>query len=182
MTIHHVKGSGQIRPTFAAELARAHQFADVAVLVGLAFRRHRASVAVSQRAYAQWRGWSKARQARFEGHAEDQRLGDVACALQGTGYRLVVMYEGGETSLSASPATSPPASAATPALARQRGQEGTSMAVPSDWNADEFVARDEAGRRFPAHKRVRRTAGPPMWWMFRYSTSRGVWPEWTAAE
>lgn len=193
MTVH-VRGTGQIRPTFAADLASAHQLADVVVLVGLVFRRHRGSIGMSQRAYAQWRGWSKARQARFERHPGDQRLDEVVCALRGTGYRLVLIYAGGEMS----PSTPGPLGDAETFLEgeshgeRERfkgpreiadpGNVAAREVVPSDWSSDEFVARDEAGRKFPAHKRVRRTTGPPLWWMFRYSTSRGLWPEWTTAE
>lgn len=178
----HVRGTGPLRPTFAAELARAHQFADVAIMIGLVFRRHRGAMGMSQRAYAQWRGWSKGRQGRLEGSAGDQRLDEVVCALMGTGYRLALVHDGDQ----ASPRTAGllgARSTGTPGMGLSC-VEGIAARVvaPSDWDHSEFVAKDEAGRKFPAHKEVRRTTEPPLWWMFRYSTSRGFWPEWTTAE
>lgn len=191
-----MKGTGPLRPTFAADLARAHQFADVAVIVGLVFRRHRGAVGMSQRAYAQWRGWSKGRQGRLEGSAGDQRLDEIVCALRGTGYRLALIHEGDEIAppaVGASRDTDTGERAALSDLRRlsdlrhlsdlgNREAIAASVVAASDWDSTEFVAKDEAGRRFPAHKKVRRTTDPPLWWMFRYSTSRGIWPEWTTAE
>ncbi len=196
----HVRGTGPLRPTFAAELARAHQFADVAVMVGLVFRGHRGALGMSQRTYAQWRGWSKGRQGRLERTAGDQRLDEILCALRGTGYRLALLHDGSEVSpASSKPLTEVTILADVENLSGRKGfgdlQEiadlpetadqvdiAACVAAPSDWGSDEFVARDQAGRKFPAHKPVRRTSGPPLWWMFRYSTSRGLWPEWTTAD
>ncbi len=184
-----VRGTGPLRPTFAADLVRAYQLADVSAMVGLALRRHRSAVRMSQRAYAQWRGWSKGRQGRLEGSAGNQRLEEVVCALRGTGYRLALIHDGDEV---LPRAAEPLAAVADPGdLESLSGRKRESahdrdiaayVAVPSDWDISEFVAKDEAGRKFPAHKEVRRTTEPPLWWMFRHSTSRGIWPEWTTAE
>lgn len=184
MTVH-VSGTGPVRPTFAADLARAHQLADVAVMVGLVFRRHRGAVGMSQRAYALWRGWSKGRQGRLEGSAGDQRLDEVVCALRGTGYRLALIHDGDEVTaqgVGVLRGTANPAGPGEHADLGDLGAIAASVAAPSDWDSAEFVAKDEAGRKFPAHREVRRTTGPPLWWIFRYSTSRGFWPEWTTAE
>lgn len=180
-----------MRPTFATDLVRAHQLADVAVMVGLVFRRHRGALGMSQRAYAQWRGWSKGRQGRLEGSAGDQRLDGVLSALQGTGYRLALVHHGDGVAAQAVSAFKGSAGAGERtdfgdlgALNDLERHEPVAafVAAPTDWGSDEFVAKDEAGRKFPAHRRVKRTTGPPLWWMFRYSTSRGIWPEWTTAE
>lgn len=153
-----VRGSGRIRPTFANELLDGRREADVSVTIGLAFRAHRRDLELTQRSYADHRGWSKGQQCRLESHAGGQRLDALVEALVGTGVRLALVREGD--------LAGPPA---------------TEVISPEHWPATEFIARDAAGRRFPAHRDVRRAPYPPDWWMWRYSTSRCDSPEWTTA-
>lgn len=67
---------------------------------------------------------------------------------------------------------------------------GLSLAVvdgdgaPLDrWEETDLLARDRRGRRFPAHRKVRRSTYGPRWWEYHeYFGSRpeGPRPEWTA--
>ena len=63
----------------------------VAEQVGLALRGHRRELGQSQRAYAAARGMSRSQLARMEHDASGMKLGDVADALEGTGYCLAVV-------------------------------------------------------------------------------------------
>ncbi|MDO5739432.1 MAG: hypothetical protein Q4P07_04715 [Ornithinimicrobium sp.] len=59
----------------------------------------------------------------------------------------------------------------------------TSGAEITEWESTDLVARDRAGRRFPATRAVRRSRGGPMWWTYHeFLGSRpcGPAPEWTA--
>lgn len=64
---------------------------DVSRQVGLALRAHRRELGQSQRAYAAERQISRAQLARMEHDASGVKLGDVADALEGTGYCLAVV-------------------------------------------------------------------------------------------
>ena len=129
--------------------------------LGLAFRQQRREMGVSQRSYAELRGWSKGRQCRLEATAGELRLEVLLEALDGTGFELVLVRTGDS------------APSATPH--HLTGQW-------AHWLDSEFVARDDADRRFPAHREVRRTVRPPWWWWRLYSTSRCFGPEWTTEE
>ena len=63
----------------------------VAEQVGLALRGHGRELGPSQRAYAAARGMSRSQLARMEHDASGMKLGDVADALEGTGYCLAVV-------------------------------------------------------------------------------------------
>lgn len=55
--------------------------------------------------------------------------------------------------------------------------------VMKDWDETDVLARDRRGRRFPAHRAVRRSTHGPRWWEYHeYFGSRpeGPRPEWTA--
>lgn len=149
-----------VRPTFARELIAGREGLDLRGAVGLALRVHRRETGLSQRDYARWRGWSKSHQWRLESRADSLRLQDLAGALQDTGYRLALVH------------VDPMAPS---------GEEALELVQPEQFAPPEFVARDQAGRRFPAHLRVRRTRRAPRWWMERYSTTRVLGPEWTTA-
>lgn len=158
-----VRGLGPLRPTYARELVLARTYFDLPRLLGLAFRQHRREKRMSQRAYAEFRGWSKGRQGRLETAAGELRLDVLADALDGTGFALAVVREdcGGAVP--------------TQVLAPLTGQSEV-------WLDSEFIAQDDADRRFPAHVEVRRTVHPPWWWQRLYSTSRTFGPEWTTEE
>lgn len=76
------------------ENARAVQHPDISQQVGLALRGHRRELGQSQRAYAETRGMSRSQLARMEHEAAGLKLGDVAEALDGTGYCLAVVPMG----------------------------------------------------------------------------------------
>ncbi len=89
------------------------------------------------------------------------RLDLLVDALEGTGFALAVVCD------------------------RRREFRTTSERLTGQsalWLDSELIARDDAGRRFPAHVMVRRTINPPWWWQRLYSTSRCVGPEWTTEE
>lgn len=156
-----VRGYGQLRPTYARELLLARKHLDLVQLLALAFRQHRREEGMSQRAYAKFRGWSKGRQSRLEAAAGELRLDLLVDALEGTGFALAVVCD------------------------RRREFRTTSERLTGQsalWLDSELIARDDAGRRFPAHVMVRRTINPPWWWQRLYSTSRCVGPEWTTEE
>lgn len=50
------------------------------------------------------------------------------------------------------------------------------------WDETDLLARDRRGRRFPAHRKVRRSTGPRWWEYHEYFGSRpeGPAPQWTA--
>lgn len=54
----------------------------------------------------------------------------------------------------------------------------------TDWSATDLEARDRAGRRFPAHREVRRVVGArPQWWWLHEAMGTGECgpePRWTA--
>jgi transcriptional regulator with XRE-family HTH domain len=55
--------------------------------------------------------------------------------------------------------------------------------VIDQWEETDLLARDRRGRRFPAHRTVRRSAYGPRWWEYHeYFGARpeGERPEWTA--
>ncbi|MGB3763967.1 MAG: hypothetical protein WA966_12165 [Ornithinimicrobium sp.] len=156
-----VRGLGPLRPTYARELLLGRKYADLPHLLGLAFREHRREKGMSQRSYADVRGWSKGRQWRLESTAGELRLQVLLEALDGTGFTLGLIRTK-TTDLSLAP-----------------GQLSGEWTL---WLDSEFVARDEADRRFPPHRRVRRTIRPPWWWWRLYSTSRCFGPEWTTEE
>lgn len=122
----------------------------------LALREARRRLGLSQRARAEALGWSKGQQARLEVDPGRCKLSDVERALQGSGWTLVLVQD---------------EPAARPLLyAVLRGQP-----------VSELLARDRAGRRFPATARVQRAVTTPRWWVWRHSTYPAVpWPEWTA--
>lgn len=107
---------------------------------------------MSQREYAAAHGISKSQQGRLEAHPEELRLQEVIAALAETGHVLTVVRAG------------------------QGRTAGTSPGV----TAAELLARDGAGRRFPAARPVQRVTTPPEWWWSRHGTNLLVRePEWT---
>ncbi len=174
-----VRGRGPLRPTYARELLLARKYVDLPQLLGLAFRQHRRDEGMSQRAYADFRGWSKGRQGRLEASAGELRLDVLIHALAGTGFALTVVREDGRE--------------AEREDDRDAGREGSCDAVRVSastpltgqsalWLDSEFIAQDDAGRKFPAHVAVRRTAHPPWWWQRLHSTTGRFIPEWTTQE
>lgn len=153
-----VRGTGRLRPTLAVELLRAREQMGVVEAVGLAVREIRRGAGLGQRAYAESRGWSKTHQHRLEADAGELRLRSVVEALKGTGIELMIARVGTDTAVDA------------------RGQR----IQPSDWPDTELIARDARGRRFPAHRSVRRATGAPTWWTWRHGASAlATEPEWT---
>lgn len=144
---------GPTRPTYAVELLGAQERLTVPDAIGLALRRSRFRAGTSQREYAQDHGWSKSFQARLESRAQDLRLRDLLTVLGTTDYGLVLVP-----------------------------RETARSVRAEDWSRAEVLARDAAGRRFPAARDVRRTTEAPAWWMWRHGADFRVrWPEWTSA-
>ncbi|CAN5822401.1 hypothetical protein BH24ACT8_BH24ACT8_12800 [soil metagenome] len=154
-TPFRIRGSGVIRPTFAAELLRARDDLDTGRAVGLAMRAHRRVVGETQRVYAVRRGWSKTHQSRLESSADQVRLDQVMHALEGTGFELV--------------------------LRRMDRDPDPQEVRAEDWPVTEVVALDGQGRRFPANRVVQRVREPnPQWWMARHGTNAmAARVEWT---
>ncbi len=174
-----MRGRGPLRPTFARELLLARKYFDLPQLLGLAFRQHRREKGMSQRAYAEFRGWSKGRQYRLEVSAGELRLEALIHALAGTGFALTVVREEGRDAEHEEGGDA----------GREAGSEvsGAPASVPltgqsAVWLDSEFVAQDDASRRFPPHFEVRRTVHPPWWWQRLYSTTGRFIPEWTTQE
>jgi hypothetical protein len=95
-------------PTVAHEPLEGRRTLRLADEIGLALRAHRRTLGLSQRRYAERRGWGRGRVGRLETQAGRVTLDDVLDALEGTPFRL---YLG--------PAPSHPAAAEV--LARDRG-------------------------------------------------------------
>ncbi|MCE1178729.1 MAG: hypothetical protein LWW86_06815 [Micrococcales bacterium] len=136
-------------PTLSRELMRARATMEVTDAVSLAVRRDRARLVMSQRAYADHRGWSKTYAARIEARPEEFRLGQAVAALRGTGFRLALVADpddGGGSGLDPPPVD------------------------PQSWTAAELIGRDLGGRRLPAHARVSRSTEPAMWFYVRQGT------------
>ena len=140
------------RETTARLLAQWHDAQESLTLVqciGLALRRRRSTLGMSQRAYAQTSGWSKSHQARLESAPEVLRLADVLAALDGTGYHLELHHD-------------------------HDGQ----VVVPVDWAASELVARFSDGRRFPAAVNPVRARSTRTWFYTRHPYDVPA-PNWT---
>ncbi|MCE0486813.1 hypothetical protein [Ornithinimicrobium sediminis] len=153
-----VRGRGPTRPTYARELVQGRESLDLEAAVGVAMRMHRWETQRSQREYADWRGWSKSHQWRLEKRAGELTLHALARALEDTGYRLALVHVDPLSPVGEAPAE---------------------LVRSEQFPRTEFTARDAAGRRFPAHRRVHRARVAPRWWSGRYSTSRVQGPEWT---
>ncbi len=153
-----------VRPTFAAELVDARRRYSPIQAVGLALRDHRRRTALTQRAYAVARAWSKTHQHRLEMHPDELRLGQVVTALVGTGYELCLRRVSAEDDPAGDDA------------------EGEGEVTAADWPDAELVARDHRGRRFPAHRTVRRSPamGPDWWWRSHGTEPFAPMPEWTS--
>lgn len=154
-TLRAVRRASTPFPTLAAEVVAARDNLSTMDEVALALRDHRHRLGTSQRDYARQRGWTKTRQHRLERTPGELKLVDVVEALGPTGFHLVLC----------------------------RDQNADSGLARASWSAPELVARDAADRRFPAHRRARRT-GPmePHWWWRNFSTdSRTEKPLWTIA-
>lgn len=136
-------------------------------------RGHRRDLGLTQRSYAIFRGWSKGRQYRLESLAGELRLDSLVEALRGTGFRLALVHEESDGS-------SPNRQVGVDDDAGPAPEE-VELVQPHEWVDTEFLARDAAGRRFPAHKRPYQPTRPPNWWLWRYSTSRCDSPKWSAA-
>lgn len=95
-------------PPLAHEHLEGRRTLRLADEIGLALRAHRRALGLSQRRYAEHRGWGRGRVGRLETQAGRLTLDDVLDALEGTPFRL---YLG--------PAPSQPA--ATEVLALDRG-------------------------------------------------------------
>lgn len=153
-----VRGTGVVYPTFAAELLRARETLTLGEAVGLAFRAVRRESDLSQRAYAQARGWSKTHQHRLEREADSLGLAQVVHALADTGFTLALVGQA------------------------PNGAEGEGKVLRgADWPDAELVARDHGDRRFPPTGEVRRVGRLPLWWLDRHSTGSRPPPDWTSA-
>lgn len=166
-----IRRAGYTRPTFARELLEGRARTDLAGLIGLAMRTHRRELGLPQRAYAAIRGWSKTHQARLESTAEELKVGTVRAALEGTGFRLVLVHDG-------------PGIPVSSALACQMAAEDSDDEIVEAVRVEQFidsemVAKDAADRRFPVTRLVRRTECAPKWWMDRFGAWGGHGPEWT---
>ncbi|MFZ2514403.1 MAG: hypothetical protein WAW82_01935 [Candidatus Lutibacillus vidarii] len=141
----------------AAELGehadRVRERLSLADVVSLAIRAHRRQLRLSQRGYAAARGYSASHVARLERSAGDLRLAAVVDALRSTGFRLCVTPD------------EPGPSASTSAT--------------TDWPVSELVARDDAGRRLPAHRPAAIATTPHSWWFTRHGYFSGDGPLWT---
>lgn len=177
-----VDGHEEIGPAFDRPPVGPQQELDLAVAVGLAFRRHRRDLTMTQRSYATFRGWSKGHQYRLESLAGDQRLDPLVQALAGTGFRLALVWE--------DPDACPTDVDVVAQEVRPDGERvglmppgGSPVGLvhPAEWGDTEFLARDNAGRRFPAHKGPYRPDWPPRWWWGRYATAGCDPPRWTTA-
>jgi hypothetical protein len=124
--------------TLADRLLATRAALDARDGIALALRDHRRRLSLSQRAYAQTRGWSKARTARLEAHPGGLKLDDILDALSTTGYTLAVL-----------PLTA-------------------DATAPAQLPIAALLARDAAGRRLPAHVFVDRVTYPRMWWDQRH--------------
>jgi PhnB protein len=157
-----VRGSGRRQPTLAADVVRARSRLSTADEVGLALRAHRRALGANQREYARLRGWTKTHQHRLERSPGGLKFSDVLEALTTTGFGFLLCREDGH---------------------RDEGPDASAPVDVSSWPAGELVARDAAGRRYPAGRVARRT-GPsePRWWWMAHSTeARAEPPLWTAS-
>lgn len=143
----------QIAVELGERADRVRESLSLPDVVSLAIRAHRRQLGLSQRGYASFRGYSASHVARLERTAGDLRLADVMDALRTTGFRLCVTAE--------APGPSAP------------------MAGPTDWPVSELVARDDAGRRLPAHRSASITTTPHSWWFTRHGYFSGDGPLWT---
>lgn len=164
--------SGRQAGGMAEKAVGPQQELDIAVVVGLAFRRHRRDLTMTQRSYAIFRGWSKGRQYRLESLAGEQRLDYVVEALAGTGFPLVLVWEDPQACVTDHDVG---------ALEFGPTARPVSLMHPGEWADTEFLARDNAGRRFPAHKGPYRPRSPPRWWWGRYASWGCDPPRWTTS-
>ncbi|GAB3588910.1 helix-turn-helix domain-containing protein [Calidifontibacter terrae] len=124
--------------------------------VALAVREQRRVLGLSQRAYAEFRGCSRSVIARAEaGRSGEMTFDRVRWLLDGSGYVLAVVEQAVDLSLMR------PAGAVA---------------------GRELVARDEVGRRLPAHLPIIGAPRiPPTWWWARHGgwLTTTVVPAWT---
>jgi hypothetical protein len=145
------------------QLHRARARLGLAEEVGLALRADRRRLKLSQRAYADVRGMSRAMLARLEAGAGRLSLDTITSALLGTGFRLSLTFDD-------EPPTTPGAALlAVPARGCTEPDSGwpptTAAIAPDAWQPTDLVARVRGGsRRFPAHRRVYAVTNPPLWW------------------
>lgn len=145
------------------QLHRARARLGLAEEVGLALRADRRRLRLSQRAYADSRGMSRAMIARLEAGAGRLSLDTITSALLGTGFRLSLTFDD-------QPPTTPGADlTAVPDRRSSQDDVGwpptTAAIAPDAWQPTDLVARVRGGsRRFPAHRRVYAVTSPPLWW------------------
>ena len=144
------------------QLHRARARLGLAEEVGLALRADRRRLRLSQRAYADARGMSRAMMARLEAGAGRLSLDTITSALLGTGFRLSLTFDD-------EPPSTPGAALAVPARGSSEHDCGwpptTAAIAPDAWQPTDLVARVRGGsRRFPAHRRVYAVTSPPLWW------------------
>jgi hypothetical protein len=132
-----------------AEWHSAQETLTVVQCISLALRRRRNTLAVSQREYAQSRGWSKSHQARLESAPSTLKLADVLAALDGTGFHLELHHDADDR-----------------------------VVAPVDWAASELVARFSDGRRFPAAVNPVRSRSTRTWFYTRHPHDATP-PDWT---
>ena len=132
-------------PTLLREIEEARSALTLRDELVMALRAHRRRLSLSQRAYAETRGWGRGFIARLEADPTTCRLQVLQEALAGTGYRLALVRDDpdGPGGVSSDP--------------REVGAE--------EWAAADLVARTGGGSRFPAHQDVHRTEAP--WWFAR---------------
>ena len=141
---------------FSQAVDAAYARAGLADDIALAVRGHRRELGLSQRAYAECRGCSRSLIARAEaGRSDEMTLARAQWLLAGTGYVVAAVEQDADI-----------------------GPIRPAGAVAGR----ELVARDDAGRRLPAHLPVRSGARmPPTWWWSRHGRwlSKKVVPAWT---
>ncbi|MDE9367108.1 helix-turn-helix transcriptional regulator [Luteipulveratus sp. YIM 133132] len=141
----------RVEPTFAVEVQRARADIDAVAEIAMLLRRHRRELGLSQRELSEQIGLSKSMVGRLEADAAGVTLGAVLAALATTGHTLRAVD------------------------VAHREVAG----APPDWPTVELVARDLAGRRFPATMDVRRS-NPAAEIPYRWSRYRDDEPPWHA--
>lgn len=189
-------------PTFAAELLRARASLRVGDEVGLALRADRQRLGLSQRAYAERRGWTLGTVIRLESAADAMKLGDVDAALEDTPFMLCLCHRpaspdsgvgapgttgaGGTAPAPSSTESARPSSTEPDGSADDRSAPPAApMPVhPAYWPRAELIARVRGGRRrFPAHHVTEQVdSGPPWWWYAESSRAGTTSPDWYAPQ
>lgn len=191
-------------PTFAAELLRARASLRIGDEVGLALRADRQRLGLSQRAYAERRGWTLGTVIRLESAADALKLGDVDAALEDTPFMLCLCHRPtspdsgvGAHAVTGAGAggTEPAPSSAEPVPPRSSEPDGSAVdpstpsaapmpVHPAFWPRAELIARVRGGRRrFPAHHVTEQVdSGPPWWWYAESSRAGSTSPDWYAPQ